>query len=315
MILARSFPDFFKFYRCLQRLYALEREFRSTVTRADEIGGEYKRELLKGLNLAEEFLPRLCTPAGKRVASALLKFVDSKGGEVVGQSFDLSDAITAFRVIVDLSNRADAKVFPISGTLLGLVREGGLLTHDYDLDFGIMEEDRLGYWGLIEGLESHSEVSSIQHSWPEPLTIYVNPELRHATGIPPKTKIQFHSGVSIDLVSHFLYKAKRLHASEVNMWQHDDFNLTGGRLLGVDTYIPEVPEKYLEENYGDWRTPVTDYVYFLDTPNWSPVLSAMSVRFYAGNGLRFAAKEQTNRVMRIVKECIPTLTAKELLHE
>jgi hypothetical protein len=300
------FPDFLAFFRSLQRLYALQRGFERNAVGARQTEVIYRQELIHGLALAERFLPRLCDRAGSRTANAILRVVDRKKAQGEPQ-FDLAAALSAFRTVACAARKADARVFPISGTLLGLVREGGLLAHDYDLDFGIMDEDRPGYWRLIEEIQGHPDIACLRYYWPEPYAAYMNPELRHATHIPQKTSIRFHSGIVVDLGNHFAFRGNRLHGSVANIWQHKEFILRESSCLGVDIHLPEIPEIYLEENYGDWRTPVLDYVYFLDTPNWSPVLSAEAMRLYVGQALRYASRGRYRRVMRIVEECLPAL--------
>src|SRR5690606_29204326 len=125
--------------------------------------------------------------------------------------FDVSSAQSVFSTLARLSEQSGARIFPISGTLLGLVREGKLLDHDYDLDFGIMSDDQEAYWALIERLQRHPDVAYLRYYWPSPLAAYMNCELRSATTIPMKTALRFRNGITVDLGSHFLYQGCRYH--------------------------------------------------------------------------------------------------------
>ena len=50
------------------------------------------------------------------------------------------------------SNRID--VFPVLGTLLGVIRDGSIIPHDDDLDLGFMEEDTVAVKDAIDDLSS-----------------------------------------------------------------------------------------------------------------------------------------------------------------
>ena len=57
--------------------------------------------------------------------------------------FDIEDAFLALADWNRIFSKERYKWFVISGTFLGLIREGGFLKHDYDIDFGIFYEDLL----------------------------------------------------------------------------------------------------------------------------------------------------------------------------
>ena len=57
--------------------------------------------------------------------------------------FVINDAIMALSEWNELFAKEKYKWFVISGTFLGLIREGGFLKHDYDIDLGIHSKDFL----------------------------------------------------------------------------------------------------------------------------------------------------------------------------
>ena len=142
---------------------------------------------------------------------------------------------------------ADIPMFLISGTLLGCVREGQLLSHDHDIDVGIWDDvhqDRflsvIRKSGLFFFLSSRS---------PEII------RLRHV------------NGVGIDVFYHFRSESDYWHRGIKLIWHNSPFELVPTIFLGEEFLVPEDHDTYLTENYGDWRTPKVDFDSAFDTPN------------------------------------------------
>ncbi|MCC5824628.1 hypothetical protein [Alkalimonas sp.] len=144
-------------------------------------------------------------------------------------------------------HRLGQQFFLISGTLLGCIREGGILAHDKDIDVGVMEDVPLA--SLAKGLRQSGRFL-VQHSAHDKVL-----QVRHA------------NGVLIDIFTHWLQDGVLHHSGQKTGWTNTPFRLTETGFLGGRYAIPADPERYLEENYGDWRTPKKDYDTFSDTPN------------------------------------------------
>lgn len=137
--------------------------------------------------------------------------------------------------------------FLISGTLLGCIREGNILGHDKDIDVGVMEDVPLPQ--LAQALRQSGRFL-VQHSVHDKVL-----QVRHA------------NGVLIDIFTHWLEDGLLHHSGQKTGWTNSPFGLKETEFLGERFAIPDDPERYLAENYGDWRTPKKDYDTFSDTPN------------------------------------------------
>lgn len=151
--------------------------------------------------------------------------------------------------------------FLISGTLLGCIREGKLLGHDKDIDIGVW--DNYGY-------------ESLSHILGTSGYFYI---------VPTRTKhfvmLRHLNGIAIDVFIHYREENDYWHAGVKIKWHNSPFELTEKRFLGNDYFIPKDYDRYLTENYGDWRTPKTEFDSAFDTPNMEVYnLTEMSVYLF-----------------------------------
>jgi len=144
-------------------------------------------------------------------------------------------------------NATNVQFFLISGTLLGAVRENGILGHDKDIDVGIMAGPN------IHELAAHLGTTG------------------RFTVMPIKTekllRLKHSAGVMIDVFLHWEEDGKIHHEGQKTAWWNTSFNLNEIEFLGERFFIPDNYDLYLTENYGDWRTPNTEFETFCDTPN------------------------------------------------
>lgn len=156
----------------------------------------------------------------------------------------------ATRALLDLKADLDAggfSFFLISGTLLGAVREGRVLQHDKDIDVGIPAEVDLA------AMAAHLRSTGRFRIRPLPVQTVVR--AIHA------------NGTSIDLFRHWLEDGRMVHQGQKAKWWNTPFTLKPRDFLGTTFQVPSNPELYLAENYGDWKTPATDFDTVVDTPN------------------------------------------------
>lgn len=164
-------------------------------------------------------------------------------------SSNFSDT-SATKALADLKKALDLhhiSFFLISGTLLGCIREGKLLGHDKDIDVGVWDE--YSYDELVDYLSTSGY-------------FYI---------VPTRTKhlitLKHVNGIVIDVFIHYREPNDYWHAGVKIKWHNSPFNLIKTEFLGESYLIPENYDLYLTENYGDWRTPKTDFDSAFDTPN------------------------------------------------
>ncbi|MDH3442691.1 MAG: hypothetical protein OEN50_02100 [Deltaproteobacteria bacterium] len=142
---------------------------------------------------------------------------------------------------------ADISMFLVSGTLLGFVREGRLLGHDHDVDVGVWDDvDR-------ERLLSIVRKAGLFYD--------------QASRTREIVRVKHVNGIVIDIFYHFRSPGDYWHRGVKIIWHNSPFGLVRRKFLGENFLIPDDHDKYLTENYGDWRTPKIDFDCAFDTPN------------------------------------------------
>lgn len=154
-------------------------------------------------------------------------------------------ALSDLKFVLDQNNIA---FFLISGTLLGCIREGELLSHDKDIDIGV--DFNIDFRQVMDILSSCG-------------FFFVLPKRSDNL-----IRIKHVNGISIDVFRHFKNDNDYWHGGIKSIWHNTKFNLIQYSFLG-DTYlVPENYELYLTENYGEnWRMPKIDFDSTIDTPN------------------------------------------------
>jgi len=163
----------------------------------------------------------------------------------------------------------DLRWFFISGTFLGLIRESGFLAHDYDIDLGVFE-DEIDIPATIAKIAASDTfvLKKYDHHTStlfQPKTPSTNPD------IPYILKIVHTTGIHIDLFIHYhdtsTDPATDWHGSSLHRWDNSAFDLVSYAFYDMSVLGPADADRYLTENYGDWRTPVTEFNCTTDTPN------------------------------------------------
>ena len=157
-------------------------------------------------------------------------------------------ATEALHALTVATENAGLRVFLISGTLLGLVRCGDFLSHDTDLDTGIF--DGFDPDALKAAIYASGCFSIMPQRSPHCLRV------RHVNGTP------------IDIFVHYRSHGDFWHGGVKVSWHNSPFGLKKAEFKGYPVFIPDNPERYLEENYGpDWRTPKKSFDSARDCPN------------------------------------------------
>lgn len=182
------------------------------------------------------------------------------------EDFRIQDAEGMLWDTLALMSKNGIHMFAAFGTLLGLVRTGGLFKHDKDVDTGI----------------PHSEMSRAvailrRHGWVE---------VAHSFGyINPRAMYNRKTGLSMD-ISGFVIDAENGKALTAGAWMPGvpkDWNM----IFEFDAIQLEKrptpdgkgqmwcmvnPEHWLETIYGDWRTP---------DKNFDTMVAAKNIRAFS----------------------------------
>src|SRR5690606_10049917 len=145
-------------------------------------------------------------------------------------------------------DRARIPFFFAAGTALGLVREGRPLGADGDIDVGIFDAD----WdrnALIDLFTADPMFDLDLH----PQTEKVG--LRHRGGAP------------VDIFRFYEKDGRIWHDGVFVRWHNSPFQVRRRRVGGMDLPLPADVDRYLTENYGDWRVPRPRFDAFTDAPN------------------------------------------------
>lgn len=161
--------------------------------------------------------------------------------------FNTKGAAKALSDLGLVLSKANIQMFLVSGTFLGCIREGRILPHDKDLDVGVWSDvslDRL--MGVLRG----SGLFFI-HEQRSPHVV----RIRHCNEIP------------IDVFYHYHEDGSVWHGGIKAKWYNDNFDLRYYDFLGKRYLAPVNYDKYLTENYGDWRVSEKNFDSAIDTPN------------------------------------------------
>lgn len=155
--------------------------------------------------------------------------------------------------------------YVVSGTFLGLYRDGGFLAHDYDIDVGINAEDIL-VPELVNIFENHPTFTTKKIDEHIEIIKTMDGQLK-LSRIPALIKLVHKNGLNLDVFIHHTTNGKTWHGSIIHRWENTSFELVRRNLAGVEVNTPKNADLYLTENYGDWSKPVKDFDCTTGTPN------------------------------------------------
>lgn len=198
-----------------------------------------------------------------------LSLAEEQKQEKIVKKIPTSKSTSAFfsdrlarRALKDLKYILESNNIPfflISGTLLGCIREGKLLGHDKDIDVGVW--DTYTYEQLSNLLGSSGYFYVVQTRTKHLVM------LRHVNGI------------TIDVFIHYREPNNYWHAGVKIKWNNSPFDLISREFLDDIYLIPKEYDRYLIENYGDWRIPKKQFDSAFDTPNME-VINEVEMQVY-----------------------------------
>ncbi len=189
--------------------------------------------------------------------------------------FSRPAAEAALRDTMALLARHGIPAFMLSGTFLGAVREGGILAHDYDIDLGVMADtvDPARLRAVLAGAGPfHLLASEAQVLFERD----AGGTLRRRV-VPVLHKLRHPSGVVADIFLHYREGGTIWHGSAEYRWDNSDFALRDWPIAGIGVPGPADADRYLTENYGDWRIPRVDFHCAVDTTNQRLLPSPLSL--------------------------------------
>jgi hypothetical protein len=137
--------------------------------------------------------------------------------------------------------------FLMSGTLLGMIRAGEILSHDKDLDLGVMSD--ISSSQITEAIFKTGKFWVININKPYCI------RLRHVNGVP------------VDIFWHTEQNGYFLHGSNSIIWSNKVFGLKAQEFWGQTFSIPDDYDQYLIENYGNWKVENKNFDILYDCPN------------------------------------------------
>ncbi len=139
--------------------------------------------------------------------------------------------------------------------MLGCIREKTIIGHDKDVDVGVLPGTESG--PIETAIRNHARMNI---DW-----------IDHWEGAPLRIRIRHKNGIGSDI---FFYRETDQYfycgvprGNLAVLWQDSKFGLTHTEFLGRRYLVPDQPERYLEENYGDWRTPDAWHIAALTSTN------------------------------------------------
>jgi tetratricopeptide (TPR) repeat protein len=160
----------------------------------------------------------------------------------------------AEKALLDIKNILDhhkIEFFLVSGTLLGCVREGCILSHDKDADIGLWDNNKPED---IQALLRTSGLFYLQAS-----------RSQHVI------RVKHVNGTAIDVFFHYREPNDYWHGGVKLKWSNTPFQLISHPFLGTHFNIPDDYDLYLKENYGEWRVPREHFDSSTDTTNASVI--------------------------------------------
>lgn len=198
----------------------------------------------------------------------LYKFYKKIAGNKV-EHFVLSDRVSdvqnnglkAISEITDVLSGNDVDFFVDNGTLLGVVRENKLIRWDYDIDLGIIINEKFSWLDLENAMKRIGYEKDHQFRLFDEIT-----EQTYKRG---GMYVDFFNHINDDSTTSFycFYRDDKVEYSssnEMSVLELKTVKITGTKQIdledGVKVYIPLEAEQYLAGLYGEsWRIP---------NPNW-----------------------------------------------
>lgn len=222
---------------------------------------------------------------------------------------------SAMAELVQIQNASGAKLFAISGTLLGIHRDGDIIEHDDDLDFGIFDDDPhlVDFFRMMQASPSFKLEKKFRLSW---LGRQMNSWI---PALPQDTLLHKYkfigdgtSSERLDIFVHFQPSPGIIaHGSTRSQWLNSAFALETIEHKELKLFVPTNRSQYLRENYGVWEIAIRDFESSLDCPNHYPMLTVSAAALLAWKLVKFTLRGNNHRssalrarTFRFIKMCL-----------
>jgi len=226
-------------------------------------------------------------------------------GGVARPAIDAENALGVMRTLEDIAAASGARLYWISGTLLGLERMGQPLPHDNDMDAGIDLDDP-HFADFIRALWESEHVVRIAPQYISLKTRIQNPDLHAVPGgiIRFKSDVRNASApgkppVKTDIFVHYRYCGGSMHGSRNTLWWNSPFTVAR-RPYGQQVFsVPDNAPLHLTENYGDYRKEVREFENCIDCPNAMHIFSWTSLGYLLVRQRLMLKRGRVDRARRI----------------
>lgn len=170
--------------------------------------------------------------------------------------FNRNQFILNMQLLNDIlqKNGFSEKYWLIGGVVLGFIREGRLLDHDSDVDFGIWESDHETFKKLIPKLRAAGF---------KPLFRWTNNngQITEYCFMKDRAKFEFFIHFTDTSRPYLHWYAYELGQKVQLLRQMFRYETKSTNFLNCRWLIPSPPEKYLEDMYGNWKEPDKNFDY------------------------------------------------------
>lgn len=202
----------------------------------------------------------------------------------------LNEALNDFSNILKNEN-----VFLAFGTLLGFIREGKVLDHDLDLDVGYLYKDKNQFDRFLDELKKTNNFKVLTNDTVD-LYKLENNHIKFSK-LPSLIKLANQNGTHIDIFICHKLKNKIIFYAKHFCWEVSFFRTKKIKIINnLIANIPFNSNKYLTENYGDWKNPVINYNFMRDSKNLGFTRNTSSVVSYTKSV--FLNLKTTNEVIK-----------------
>lgn len=208
-----------------------------------------------------------------------------------------NNVISAYSDLTSLAQFVNAKLFMVSGTLLGYARISDFLPNDKDLDFGLIGLDALP---TLVDLALKSAV------------FHINPEYLKGHDTIQVPFIHISTGVWIDVFIYHDVGEKFVTGVDFQFgyrqkFEFSKFSPTEVNFHGLRTYVPSNIDENLRENFLNWNEPDVDYISHVESPSildYGDMSHQMTSRFWLIRAVQAKSSEKLNKVISVLEDTL-----------
>ncbi len=184
-------------------------------------------------------------------------------GKFLGYEKSYSLLTEALLDLSEISNKY--KLTLVFGTLLGFIRDGGVLRHDIDIDVSYQYQNKSEFIRFIHSLKSLKKFKIIYNGTFSEYCLHKG-KFNHIV-FPSLITVAHENGVHIDIFIRYVRGENIFFYAKHFCWKNSFFEVKEKLFDGLKFNIPVNNNKYLIENYGDWKLKNINYNFIKDSKN------------------------------------------------